>query len=492
MSNKLSGKLLIVLLLGLFSLLTSCENLPFIEEDGEEDEDQEVVSEFSRVETSETNVHLSPASGINCTLYVAPDGDDNNNGSDDQPWGSFQYAAESIQAGDTVCFRDGIYEIPEGIYLTRSGTPESPITFAAYPGEQPVLDGMNEAGDLITIEAGISYIRLSGFVVRNFRIWGIFLTGENRYIAMDHLEVDGGETSIRFTYAESSEDPPLEGSVEYITLEDSIIHDSEYSAVDCTPGPCHHMLVRGVEIYNTELSGEAHYGADGLEFARGQHVLVEDCYVHNRGGDGIDLGSRDRDGNMVGIVVRNNRVERNFLNGIKVWAGGRIENNLIWGNGNSAIWSGTWNSTIEILNNTVAYNMWDPYPLSERNWAVVIGYPEEIPKPNVRLTMAHNIFAFNADLQDGGPTGVYLGPGVQLTENNNLYYSSIDEEITAEFISGHDAGFTREEIADGTWTSFTGQGQGNLTEDPLFVSGWPQVNLQLKPGSPAENFGAHF
>jgi hypothetical protein len=71
---------------------------------------------------------------------------------------------------------------------------------------------------------------------------------------------------------------------------------------------------------------------------------------------------------------------RNRLNGIKLWAGGRIENNVVWGQGNSAVWAGTFAGTLEMVNNTIAYNMWDQRT-SERNWAVVVGYPEEMRAP---------------------------------------------------------------------------------------------------------------
>ena len=438
--------------------------------------------------TSEPMEPLSLDMQVNCSLFVAPEGNDSGSGSEEQPWASFEYAAETAQPGDTVCFRGGTYRMEE-TRLARSGTADAPITFAAYPNEKPVLDGGGSANELLVLNGGVSYLRISGFTLRNFRVWGIELAGGNRYIHLDHLEVEGGETSIRFTYGETSEGPPAEGPVEYITLEDSIIHGSQYSAVDCTPGPCNYMTVRRLEIFNTGMTGEAFYGSDGLEFARGHHILVEDCYVHDNGGDGIDLGSRDRGGNMEGIIVRRNRVVRNHLNGIKVWAGGRIENNIIWGQGNSAIWSGTYDCTIEIINNTVAYNMWDR-SYSERNWAVVVGYPEEIPKPLVNLTMVNNIIAFNSDPLDGGATGVYLGAGVQLSEHHNLYFSNDGEEITAEFISGHDIAFSREEITNGVWASFSGGGAGNLTTDPMFVSGWPEVDLRLQPGSPALNAGA--
>jgi hypothetical protein len=428
---------------------------------------------------------------VPCTYYVTPDGNDDDPGTQTQPWATFQYAADTAQPGEAVCFRGGTYTVTEDIHLTQSGTADASIVFIAYPGETPILDRGGSAGSgLLILDQYTSHLRISGFMLRGFTIWGMEFSGENRHIQLDHLEIEGGETAIRFTYGESAESPPEEGPVEHITLEDSIIHGSEYSAVDCTPGPCNHMIIRRTEIHSTGIVGDAFYGSDGLEFARGYPVLVEDCYVHDNGGDGIDLNSRDRAGNATGVIVRRNRVERNHLNGIKLWAGGRMENNIIWGQGNSAVWMGTFTSTLEVVNNTVAYNMWDT-SYSERNWAFVAGYPEEVfPYPSVTLTLVNNIFAFNADPSEGGATGIYLGEGVALTEHHNLYYSREDGEITAEFVEGRDPDFTRAEIADGTWTSYSDQGQDDLTSDPRFASGWPAVDLHLQNSSPAIDAGS--
>lgn len=436
----------------------------------------------------EPRIPLTPAEDIDCNRYVAPNGDNSNPGNEAQPWASFQHAADSAQPGDTVCFRGGTYLIEEtAIFI--SGTADALITFAAYPGERPILDGSGSTNEMLTIRGNTSYIRVSGFVIQNFRNWGIFLAGGNSHIYLDHLEIVGGSAGIRFTYGDSSEGLPAEGAVEYITLVDSVVRGNQDVALDCTPGPCNYMTISRVEIFGAGIIGESSYGADGIGFSRGHHVVVEDCYIHDNGGDGIDLGSRDREGHMEGIIVRRNLVARNRMNGIKVWAGGRIENNAIWGSGDSPIWAGTWHATIEIINNTVAYNMWDP-AYSGRNWAVVIGYPDEIDRPEVNLTMVNNIFAFNADPLEGGATGVYLGAGVQLTEGYNLYHSNIAGEITANTSTGQEYWLTRQEITDSTWAALFGQGNGNLNIDPLFLSGWPDVDLRLQPNSPAINVGA--
>ncbi|MBN2556915.1 MAG: right-handed parallel beta-helix repeat-containing protein [Anaerolineales bacterium] len=423
---------------------------------------------------------------IFCTFFVAPDGDDGGPGSEAQPWGSFQRAAEAVEPGGTVCFREGIYVLEDPAHITHSGTADAPLVFIAYPGERPILDGGGEAGGLIVLDPGASYVRISGFTLQRFTVWGLEVTGGNRYVYLDHLSVEGGEAGIHFTYGEDDLAPPEGGAVEYITLEDSLVFNSEYTAVDCTPGPCDHMSFRRVEIYGSGLHGEASFGSDGLAISRGYPLLVEDCSIHDNGGDGIDLNSRDREGYAADVVVRRNRVVRNRLNGIKLWAGGLIENNLVWGQGDSALWLGTFNSELVVVNNTIAFNMWDP-AYSGRNWAFSAGYPEEIVAlPQVDLMLVNNIFAFNSGPDLGAPTGLFLGPGVRIQEHHNLYFSAEEGEITAEFL---DAEFTRADIGSGVWTDRSGQGQGDLVDNPLFLSGWPQVDLRLQPESPAIDAG---
>jgi hypothetical protein len=86
-----------------------------------------------------------------------------------------------------------------------------------------------------------------------------------------------------------------------------------------------------------------------------------------------------------------------------------------------------------------------------------------------------------------------VGPGVRWqAEHDNVFFSRADAEI---FLAqrGRENGreISRRDIAQGRWTRLTGQGKGDLTVNPRFVSGWPQVDLHLKPGSPAAGRGAH-
>jgi hypothetical protein len=117
--------------------------------------------------------------------YVATWGNDNDSGTFDSPWATWQRALSTANTGDTVYFRGGVWypttyaEIgnilainPNGyVPLGHSGTAENPICFFNYPGETPILDcsqmvivGNFNTAMMIT-EA--HYIHLKGLTVRN-------------------------------------------------------------------------------------------------------------------------------------------------------------------------------------------------------------------------------------------------------------------------------------------------------------------------------------
>ncbi|HSI33396.1 MAG TPA: hypothetical protein VK986_07370, partial [Tepidisphaeraceae bacterium] len=66
-------------------------------------------------------------------------GDDAADGSLANPWKTLAAALPKLNPGDTLYLRAGIYY--EHASLSRSGTPEAPITIAAHPGELPIIDG---------------------------------------------------------------------------------------------------------------------------------------------------------------------------------------------------------------------------------------------------------------------------------------------------------------------------------------------------------------
>jgi hypothetical protein len=92
--------------------------------------------------------------GQHNTYYVATTGSDAAAGTIGAPWGSWQKAFETAEAGDTVYFRGGIWYPTSHTYSNdvtcikpavtphhgHTGTATHHITYRAYPGETPILD----------------------------------------------------------------------------------------------------------------------------------------------------------------------------------------------------------------------------------------------------------------------------------------------------------------------------------------------------------------
>jgi hypothetical protein len=402
-----------------------------------------------------------------CTRWVAFGGADDSPGDRAHPWRTLQHAADSVRPGDTLCIFPGTYPIEDELDLTVSGTSRAPITLTTL-GQTVTLRGS------LRLARGVSHVRLKGFAVTGFRTWGITVEGDNEDLVLSALTVTGGEAGIHLTVGDSGQEAEY-GPVRRITIEDSVVSGAEYTAVDCTPGPCDVLTLRRLEVYGS--GAETGFAGDGIAVEQGSNVVVEDCFVHDNGGDGIDLNSRDVGRSMPGIVVRRNRVVGNGRNGIKVWAGGRVENNLIADSGSTALVleSGAYH----IVNNTLAN-------IASYDYLAMLGnYDNQHP---VEVSLYNNIF-YNDNAQMGG-TLVFFPRLVTLHSDHNIYYNPFREEdvICADSV-GQDACFGKDAINSGDWNARSRQGGRSLYADPAFVSS-ASGDFRLAAGSPAVDAGS--
>jgi hypothetical protein len=81
-------------------------------------------------------------------LYVATNGSDTNPGTEAKPFATLERARDAVRAlktrdGATVFVRGGTYFLTEPLVFTvaDSGAKERPVTYAAAPGERPVISG---------------------------------------------------------------------------------------------------------------------------------------------------------------------------------------------------------------------------------------------------------------------------------------------------------------------------------------------------------------
>jgi hypothetical protein len=127
-------------------------------------------------------------------IFVAPDGNDTNPGTIDEPVESIQQAQSLASQGDTVYIRGGLYNVREDqissvqqnlfaciSYLDKSGSPGQTIKYWAYHGETPVFD-------------------FSAVKPANQRVVGIWMVGS--YIHLKGLEMTGIQVTIT-THTES-------------------------------------------------------------------------------------------------------------------------------------------------------------------------------------------------------------------------------------------------------------------------------------------------
>jgi hypothetical protein len=96
-------------------------------------------------------LQVDPASA---DFVVAPGGDDAGPGTRERPFATVGRAREAVRAlkakkPATVLLRGGTYFFPETLVFTPedSGTAEAPVTYAAWPGEKPVLFADPAKGD---------------------------------------------------------------------------------------------------------------------------------------------------------------------------------------------------------------------------------------------------------------------------------------------------------------------------------------------------------
>lgn len=110
------------------------------------------------------------------TYYVATNGSDSNNGTDETtPWLTVKKAVNTMVAGDTTLVRGGTYNETSGaIRFGVTGTQANPIKLLNYPGESPTIHCAAQAspnGILIQNFSGfqnaIGWITIEGFEIEN-------------------------------------------------------------------------------------------------------------------------------------------------------------------------------------------------------------------------------------------------------------------------------------------------------------------------------------
>src|SRR5438552_3757195 len=105
-----------------------------------------------------------------CTLFVAPAGNDANPGTQAAPLATPTQALLVATPGSVVCLRGGVYPIAADLAIS------TPLTLQSYPGEQAVLSGVasSSLGNIVVVFA--SNVTLQDLEITGAVWYGIFVT----------------------------------------------------------------------------------------------------------------------------------------------------------------------------------------------------------------------------------------------------------------------------------------------------------------------------
>ncbi len=389
--------------------------------------------------------------------YVAPSGNDSDPGTLAQPWKTVAKAALTINGGDTVYLRQGIYN--EQLIPAHSGSASNLITYTSYPGETATLDGtfsLSEQWAGLIFISGKQYIIISGLTITRagpfLNNCGILIENstniiiEKNYIFdtvssgigvwdSQNITIDNNEVEKACNDGEQ-ECITIAGSVDFTVSNNTVHHNGPGTnggeGIDAKDGSAKGRIINNTVHNLTRL---------------GIYVDAWDKYTHdieisrNRvykcKNDGITLAS-EQGGLLTNISVINNIIYDNRFNGIAVTPNGDVASPPM--------------QTITIINNTF-YNNGDGSLASPWGGGIIVD------NPNITgLQIKNNIFS-----------------------DNLLFQITVDVPVSGLVVENN--------LIDG-FRDYENEIKGNsaVSADPSFVSP-STANFNLRATSPAIDSG---
>lgn len=470
------------------------------------------VTAVSQADTTKSaSAQVTITAGVSIAFYVATTGSDSNPGTLSSPWRTIQHAANSVQAGDTVYVRGGVYNESVNISVSGSAIARA-ITFQTYPGEQAVVDGTglvpstSGTQGLINI-TNQSYISIRGFEIRNYQtssasatpagVWvsgsgsniqllnnvihnivttsettgnafGIAVYGTSAPASLDSVTISGNQVYNLRTG--NSESVNVDGNVTNFVIANNVVHDNDNIGIDVigfegvSSDPAYDYArngtVSGNTIYNISAinnPGEGNqYDANGIYVDGGSQVVIERNLVHN-----VDIGieiASEHQGHVTSFVI--------------------ARNNLVYSTNSAGMTIGGYASSVggtdhcTIVNNTLFQN--DIKNTGSGEFQIQYYATNNVFKNNIVFASSQGLFLNNYTSSEPDPADM----------DYNLYYSSFSASMVHFLWNGTNfTGFT-------SYQSGTGKDGHSQYADPQLLS-LTTPDLQIQPTSPAVNAGVN-
>jgi hypothetical protein len=357
--------------------------------------------------------------------WVSPSGDDANPGTVGSPWRTLQHAADSVSPGDVVQVRAGVYQ--ETLQIEKDGRQDEPIQFEAYPGEIPIIEGI-EFGRQTCVTISGSYVKFKGFEIRNGET-GLEMTGH-------HIEISSCSI-YNFLFGISPHNGAHDFTLQNVDLYDFFLYGFDASSWGPDEPECYGGFFYECKAHDCLDPGQ---NVDGFAFGDGHDFVFDHCSVYNVY-DGFD------------IKADNTRLERCSASGCF--------------NGGYKLWG----DNIQLINclgydNSICHVEvdWDGVPgvSSLKNCTFVHSgtFGIWIENSQDRLQM------FNCILADGENIGLCIeqGGAACYEGSHNIFHNrNRQRAISIEYKDE----FSLDQIRDGEWTLYSGQDQySSISSNP--------------------------
>ncbi len=253
--------------------------------------------------------------------YVATDGDNGNDGSEDFPWETISYAvSQPLFPGDGVIVKPGTYT--EQITVAQSGSAE---------GGYIIIRSQTQGGAVIlppgaiysTINITADYVIIDGFDVQGGDGHAVDGEGCHHSGVFNCIAHDSGGSGISFARSE------------YITIQNNVAYgNAGTNGYQCS----------GISVYQCRnLSGDTEY--------KGFRTVIRGNISYNNV-ETAAIGGEHTDGNGIIIDDFQHTQAPTFPNYTYPTL---VENNLVYGNGGKGI-QVTWSDYVTVRNNTAWHN----------------------------------------------------------------------------------------------------------------------------------------
>lgn len=265
-------------------------------------------------------------------LFVATDGDDENEGTKEKPLRTIQAAVDQAAAGTTVYIRKGIYK--GGFDVTNSGTKEEPLVIRNYENEEVVISGEGQTTDedaaLINVDSK-RYITIQGLTLQDltadspdYAVMGIYVSGNSSYINIiqNHIHhigntADEGNAHGIAVYGTGKMEQirVMDNIVEELTLgaSEAVVLNGNIDGFAVTGNTVRHNNNIGIDLIGYEgvaEDPEADYVRNGT--VQGNVVHDNSSYGNPAYGEDYSAGGIYVDG-AKNIKIKANTVFRNDL-----------------------------------------------------------------------------------------------------------------------------------------------------------------------------------